>query len=97
MKQDHLDQQANILAAARRVRDEVLDSFSLLFKYTFKAQLTDQRIQPAANYIMELKHLLPKPDFSDRSSNLKQFNLSLKEHFGQRFVLLCHLIHLSFL
>ena len=32
MKQDHLDQQANILAAARRVRDEVLDSFSLFFQ-----------------------------------------------------------------
>ena len=31
MKQDHLDQQANILAAARRVRDEILDSFSLIF------------------------------------------------------------------
>ena len=31
MKQNHLDQQANILAAARRVRDEVLDSFSLIF------------------------------------------------------------------
>ena len=32
MKQDHLDQQANVLAAARRVRDEVLDSFSFLFQ-----------------------------------------------------------------
>ena len=32
MKQNHLDQQANILAAARRVRDEVLDSFSLFFQ-----------------------------------------------------------------
>ena len=32
MKQDHLDQQANILAAARRVRDEVLDSSSLFFQ-----------------------------------------------------------------
>ena len=32
MKQGHLDQQANILAAARIVRDEVLDSFSLFFQ-----------------------------------------------------------------
>ena len=31
MKQDHLDQQANILAAARRVCDEVLNSSSLPF------------------------------------------------------------------
>ena len=29
MKQEHLDQQANVLAAARRVRDEVLGYFSL--------------------------------------------------------------------
>ena len=29
MKQEHLDQQANVLAAARRVRDEVLEHFSL--------------------------------------------------------------------
>ena len=31
MKQEHLDQQANVLAAARRVRDEVLGHFSLFF------------------------------------------------------------------
>ena len=31
MKQYHLDQQANILAAARRERDEVFDGFSFLF------------------------------------------------------------------
>ena len=66
------------------------------FKYTVKAQLTDQRIQPAANYIMEHRNLLPKPDFSDRWSNLKQLNLALKEHFGERLVQPCHLIHLSF-
>ena len=54
MKQDHLAQQVNNLAAARRVRDEVLDS---------QRQLTDQRIQPAANYIMEYRNFLPKPDF----------------------------------
>ena len=54
MKQDHLAQQVNNLAAARRVRDEVLDG---------QRQLTDQRIQPAANYIMEYRNFLPKPDF----------------------------------
>ena len=58
------------------------------FKYTVKAQLTDQRIQPTANFIMEHQTLLPKPEFSDRSSNLKQLNLSLKEYYGARFVLL---------
>ena len=31
MKQDHFDPQANILAAAQRIRDEVLGSFSLCF------------------------------------------------------------------
>ena len=66
------------------------------FKYTVKAQLTDQRIQPTANFIMEHQTLLPKPEFSDRSSNLKQLNLSLKEYYGERFVLPCHLIHISF-
>ena len=31
MKQDHPDQPANVLAAERRERDEVFDSFSFLF------------------------------------------------------------------
>ena len=69
MKQDHLDQQANILAAARRV----LDSFSLCFHIysyiynTIKARLTDQRIKPAADYIMEHRNLLPKPSIWNNS------------------------------
>ena len=63
--------------------------------YNVKAQLTDQRIK-SADYIIEHRNLLPKPDFSDRSFNLEQLNLSLKEHFGGRLVLPCHLIYLSF-
>ena len=31
IKQDHFDPQANILAVEQRIRDEVLDSFSLCF------------------------------------------------------------------
>ena len=94
MKQDHLAQQVNILADARRVRDEVLDSFGL----TVKAQLTDQRINPTANYIMEHRNWLRKPDFQNlkRSSNLKQLNMSFMEYFGESLVLPCHLIHISF-
>ena len=64
---------------------------SLYFsKYTVKAQLTDQRIQPAENYIMEHRNLLPIPDFSDRIPNFKQLNLSLKEHFFHRqYTIIC--------
>ena len=53
MKQDQLAQQVNNLAAVRRVRDEVLDG---------QRQLTDQHIQPAANYIMKYRNFLPKLD-----------------------------------
>ena len=95
MKQDHPDQQANVLAAVRRERDEVFDSFSFFFQLIVKAQLTDQRFQPAAIYIIEHRNLLPRQDLSDRSSNLKQLNLCLKEHFGERLVLHYFCFHLS--
>ena len=65
------------------------------FPLIVKAQLTDQRFKPAAIYIMEHRNLLPRPDLSDRSSNLKQLNLCLKEHFGERLVLHYFWFHLS--
>ena len=57
--------------------------------YNVKAQLTDQRIK-SADYIIEHRNLLPKPDFSDRSFNLEQLNLSLTEPFEERLVLARH-------
>ena len=95
MKEDHLYQQENILDAARSVRDEVL-SQNLFYFLTkrIKAQLTDHQIKQAASHILENRDLLPKPDFSNRTKNLKILNSSLKEHFGERFVVLSCYFHL---
>ena len=71
---------------------------SLIF-YTIsvKAQLTDQRIKPSANYVMKHRNLLPSPDLADRLANLKQLKSALKEHFGEKLVVFKCLFNLSLL
>ena len=61
------------------------------------AQLIDQRFKPAAYHVIEHRNLVPSLDLLDRSANLKQLNLALKEHFGERFVVLSYLFYLSLL
>ena len=69
----------------------------IFYTISVKAQWIDQRIKLAANYVIEHRYLLSSLDLSDRSANLKQLNLSLKEHFGERFVVLSYLFYLSLL
>ena len=69
----------------------------IVYTISVKAQLNDQRIKPAANYVIEHRNLLPSSDLSDCSANFKQLNSSLKEHFGERFVVLSCLFNLSLL
>ena len=78
-----MDQQANILAA--------------VYTISVNAQLNDQRIKPATNYVIEHRNLLPSPDLSDRLANFKQLNSSLTEHFGERFVVMSCLFYLFLL